>query len=366
VLLSSLARSSREGDLLVSPIEAILDVSTTSAGSEDSKMNAILDISAIPVSSSPSLLNREPTMLNAGLSCEWRWNPDTQEILDAGGTSWAENTPSPMKIIIPHGEYDSEPLAPPTMRKPGAAVSPLSPARTLSTYTVLPAPPPIELQYLEGDVDAASARYVSLADLTGTPPFPNTSQGGTEVEDAKSRGSGTHSESESEFDADDSGEFVPGRSNSKRRRVKQELTEADGPLKRLRGRGRAKAANHRNTGSAADALRVITELSSVRTSTNGPLKAASETPNLPYGRAAYEREQFSVALPSSETAAFPPAARTPTPRTTSDYIPFPVPMPSATYYRLSSKTLPLPVPVPHLIKTSRGRRVPALHPITCI
>ncbi|KAJ7864102.1 hypothetical protein B0H14DRAFT_3443688 [Mycena olivaceomarginata] len=226
-------------------IEAILDVSTPSAGSEDSKMNAILDISAIPVSSSPSLLNREPTMLNAGMSCEWRWNPDTQEILDAGGTSWAENTPSPMKIIISHGEYDSELLGPPTMRKPGAAVSPLSPARTLSTYTVLPAPPPIELQYFEGDVDAALR---------------------TSGWHAKSGGSGTHSESESEFDADDSGEFVPGRSNSKRRRVKQELMGADGPLKRLRGRGRAKAANHRNIGSAADALRVITELSSVRTS----------------------------------------------------------------------------------------------------
>ncbi|KAJ7920006.1 hypothetical protein B0H13DRAFT_1868043 [Mycena leptocephala] len=110
VLLSSLARSSSEGDLLVSPI---FDVSTASAGFENSKMNAILDISAVPVSSSPSLLNREPTMLNTRLSCEWKWNPDTQEMLDAGGTSWAENTPSLMEIITPHGEYGSEPLAPP-------------------------------------------------------------------------------------------------------------------------------------------------------------------------------------------------------------------------------------------------------------
>ncbi|KAJ7820562.1 hypothetical protein B0H14DRAFT_3147067 [Mycena olivaceomarginata] len=202
---------------------------TASAGSENSKMNAI-DISAIP---------RIPTMLNTRLSCEWKWNPDT---FDAGSTPWAENTASPMEIITPHGEYVSEPLAssttataqslyPPArissaipaslliatfnMRKPGAAVSSLSPARTLSPYTALQAPPPIGLQYLEGDVDAASARYVSLADLTGAPPFPNTSHDATEVEDAKSDGSGTRSESESEFDADDSGEFVPlGDSNS--------------------------------------------------------------------------------------------------------------------------------------------------------
>ncbi|KAJ7833550.1 hypothetical protein B0H14DRAFT_3462690 [Mycena olivaceomarginata] len=253
-LLSSLARSSSEGDLLVSPI---LDP----ADSENSKMNPIVDISAIPVSSSPSLLNREPETLNTHLSCEWKWNPDTQEMCDAGGTSWAENTASPMEIITQNGEYDSEPLAPPTtataqslhpparisspilaslliatfnMRKPGAAISPLSPTHSLNPYTALQAPPPIELQYLEGDVDTASARYVSLADLTGPPSH-------------------------------DGGESVSGRSNSR-----------DGA-----GRGRVKAANHRNTGSAADALRVITELSLVRTGSNGPLKAASETPNPP-------------------------------------------------------------------------------------
>jgi hypothetical protein len=66
------------------------------------------------------------------------------------------------------------------------------------------------------------------------------------------------SESESEFDADDSGDLVRSTSGAKpgRRRVKQELAPEDAPLKRAEGAGRSNG-KHRNPGSAAQALRVI-------------------------------------------------------------------------------------------------------------
>ncbi|KAJ7831523.1 hypothetical protein B0H14DRAFT_3713368 [Mycena olivaceomarginata] len=182
----------------------------------------------------------------------------------------AQPTALPMSTLIPTVNVDMQ----------GVTVSLPLRARSLCT-------PLQPSHYSENDPNASSPRYVTVADLTA-PLVTSTKKNGPEAKDvgassAKRRrlaadsaseshsgpGSGRDSESESEFDADDSGDLVRSTSGAKpgRRRVKQELAPEDAPLKRAEGAGRSNG-KHRNPGSAAQALRVITEMSSGRMSTS--------------------------------------------------------------------------------------------------
>ncbi|KAJ7691690.1 hypothetical protein B0H14DRAFT_3531761 [Mycena olivaceomarginata] len=201
ILLSSLARSSSEGDLLAS---TIVDISTASSDSGNSEKSTAaeprLDLAHYLVSSKRRKrnlpLNKELTCLNISLSGEWEWNYDTPEIFDRGGAyiSGAEDTASspspPPELITPRDDLTtpiSTPIPTPLLHvkvnmpiQPGATVS--LPLRTLSPLTPLQPSTPFELQYPEHDPDRSSSCYVTVADLTA-PPFTSSTKDGPEAED---------------------------------------------------------------------------------------------------------------------------------------------------------------------------------------
>ncbi|KAJ7088882.1 hypothetical protein B0H15DRAFT_780496 [Mycena belliarum] len=109
-------------------------------------------------------------------------------------------------------------------------------------------------------------------------------------------------------------------------------------------------SRRRHTGSAAQALRVVTELSA---SASAPLTGLSPGGAYsPHAAVQLDSAQYDAPYdpPSFHATAFP-------------FPPPPGPNPPAPYAdsvrRASGGPLPLPVPVPNLIKKSRGRAVPA-------
>ncbi|KAF7345635.1 C2H2-type domain-containing protein [Mycena venus] len=249
----------------------------------------------------------------------------------------------------------------------------------------------------------------SPASNSGNDGAGEAEEEGESEEDVSQDEDDSENDSEEDFDADDSGDNHRSRS---RRAVRSSKVkhEEDGSFsvsakhgkRKEGGTGKRPQGRRRHTGSAAQALRVVTELArgksaSVSVSATGAatedgmqlIKMETEV-EAGYFASAHEKlsPTMTMALPSPVSVSAtstprtlaPPPLPSPPPRpplrtTSTRPTPLPPPpVPATPAYGLlydgtglgmaprKNSAIPLPVPVPNLIKKSRGRRVPATVP----